>query len=70
MKKKYFAPEVEVVKFAPEILDGVNVTSVGTSGQVDGDTTGSGSWENGGDNDDPNDIVGAKGRNLWDGWDD
>lgn len=69
MKKKYFAPEVEVVKFAPEILD-VYVTSVGAGGVVDNDDTGSGSWDFGGDNDDPNDGVGAKGGNLWDGWDD
>ena len=69
MKKKYFAPEVEVVKFAPEILD-VYVTSVGTSGKVDNDDTGSGHWDFGGDNDDPNDGVGAKGGNLWEGWDD
>ncbi len=69
MKKKYFAPEVEVVKFAPEILD-VYVTSVGTSGKVDNDDTGSGQWDFGGDNDNPNDGVGAKGGNLWDGWDD
>lgn len=69
MKKKYFAPEVEVVKFAPEILD-VYVTSVGTSGEVDNDDTGSGGWEFGGDNENPNDGVGAKGGNLWDGWDD
>ena len=69
MKKKYFAPEVEVVKFAPEILD-VYVTSVGTSGNVDNDDTGSGHWDFGGDNENPNDGVGAKGANLWDGWDD
>ncbi len=69
MKKIYFAPEVEVVKFAPEILDGVNVTSVGAGGVVDNDDTNSGSWDFGGDNGDQNDVVGAKG-NLWDGWDD
>lgn len=69
MKKKYFAPTVEVVPFGPEILDGVNVTSVGVGGAVEDDPTGTGSWENGGDGEE-GDVVGAKGANLWDGWDD
>lgn len=69
MKKKYFAPTVEVVPFGPEILDGVNVTSVGVKGGVDNDDTNSGSWEAGGDGE-AGDVVGAKGANLWDGWDD
>lgn len=70
MKKKYFAPTVEVVPFGPEIMDGVNVTSVGVKGGVDNDDTGSGgSWGAGGDGE-AGDVVGAKGANLWDGWDD
>lgn len=69
MKKKYNAPIVEIIPFGPEILDGITAPSVGVGGEVDQDPTGTGSWENGGDGD-AGDIVGAKGRNLWDGWDD
>lgn len=69
MKKKYFAPTVEVVPFGPEIMDGIIAPSVGVGGAVEDDPTGTGSWENGGDGD-AGDIVGAKGANLWDGWDD
>lgn len=71
MKKKYNAPIVEIIPFGPEILDGITAPSVGVGGAVDQDPTGTGSWEFDGDgNGDGKDIVGAKGGNLWDGWDD
>lgn len=68
MKKTYHSPIIDVVGFSPEILEGPNVTSVGTSGRVDNDDTGSGSWDFGGDGS-ADDEVGVKSGNLWDAWD-
>lgn len=71
MKKRYQTPEVEIVKCAPEILEGLSPNSVGTTGTVTGTTgtdTGTG-WDFAGTGGTGQSVDG-KAYNPWSSWDD
>ena len=72
MKKQiYISPFVEVIPFAPEVMD-ILLKSVKLKGDVerlDGSTVIGTDWGFGGDSQEE-DTPDAKSGNLWDGWDD